>query len=747
MFKNPLKYQNGGATEERNVVINAISEIAQIPVEEVNVKLEQISQDQEAIQMLSDALNAVKQGDRNGYRIIQQMFNPQSSDTGMLKHGGKILDFICKHAKGGAIDKCGCGKKVSMQDGGLMRATSYYNNHANSGIIRKLQNFLYGRGYNVGIDGVFGKQTYDAIRQYQRDNGLKDDGMWGEDTNQVHRVLGAGDTTFNGSRSGAHPGTHTYTESFRDQTRYATPEQEDAYLRNVTNRAYNDSNWFWGDTDDARAARDFLYRRNGGNEFIQDIYENYTSPELQQQIAYSKLPTSVQQTRYNQGISDAISDAGKTGAKVGAAIGGSMLAAEAIPYLVETSPKLISGLKGVTSRSANNIWKPAQARTGTFFHRIPNGSMVNNATGRFISDTGMNLGEFAGGTDYAATIANNLRAIMPYGFKNGGEIKKKETSNVIKAQPGVTLPKEGEKVDYRFYPFIHIPYTDSLLVSSPKRDYEMVSWNTGDDNFKYLAMPINRTGYFNYHDDNYLGLPDTYGLDVKEPIKPGFWKSWSQGRNVYPIDSETYRKVDSLITANRTPEMQKHIDEIRAKSKNKSGGKIAKAQFGMPSMPLNPNIIQTIYNKVDTLLTPAHKWEKEHGTKVVGGIGLPAYVTPQSTVIDASKLLSHRIPNQNAYRKETEALMKSIKENTVPELKMPEHSVLDYDIDRSFSNINNNINVPDFSKVKLTDSWWDRNGEGLLWALPAVGIPATLLGQEIVNKYKNKNKNPGGGSR
>ena len=36
MFKNPLKYQNGGAVQAREQVVSAISEIAQIPIEEVN---------------------------------------------------------------------------------------------------------------------------------------------------------------------------------------------------------------------------------------------------------------------------------------------------------------------------------------------------------------------------------------------------------------------------------------------------------------------------------------------------------------------------------------------------------------------------------------------------------------------------------------------------------------------------------------------------------------------------------------
>ena len=50
--------------------------------------------------------------------------------------------------------------------------------------------------------------------------------------------------------------------------------------------------------------------------------------------------------------------------------------------------------------------------------------MVNNATGQFVSDAGMNLGQFTSGTDYAATMANNLRMVTPYGFKKGGKIEK-----------------------------------------------------------------------------------------------------------------------------------------------------------------------------------------------------------------------------------------------------------------------------------------------------------------------------------
>ena len=423
MFKNPLKYQQGGkakqAEQEQLVqLFQAAAENAQVDAQELVQKASEIGDNEEAAAQFMQGLQLCAQGDPEGIKFIQNLFQQPA-----YKKGGKLLDFVCKHAKGGYVAGCGCGGNVKKeQDGGLVRAKAYYDRHANEGIIRKLQNFLYGRGYDVGeLDGKFGKNTYNAIRQYQRDNGLVDDGMWGEDTNLVHRVLGAGDTTFNGPRSGARSGKHTFTESYKGQTRYATPEQEDAYLRNITNKAYNDSNWFWGDTDDANAARDFLYRRNGGNEFIQDIYENYTSPELQQKIAYSKLPVNIQQRRYNQGISTAMDNAGQTGAKVGAAIGGTMLAAEAIPYLIDAVPEAINGLRGV--------WNPAQARTGTFFNRIPNGSVTSNLNGQFVSNAGMNMGQFTSGTDYAATIANNLKMLKPYGFKSGGKVEKHQQEN------------------------------------------------------------------------------------------------------------------------------------------------------------------------------------------------------------------------------------------------------------------------------------------------------------------------------
>ncbi|HHW02085.1 MAG TPA: peptidoglycan-binding protein [Thermoanaerobacterales bacterium] len=49
--------------------------------------------------------------------------------------------------------------------------------------VRELQSKLQSLGYNVGpIDGIFGPLTEKAVKQFQKDNGLKVDGIVGPQT-------------------------------------------------------------------------------------------------------------------------------------------------------------------------------------------------------------------------------------------------------------------------------------------------------------------------------------------------------------------------------------------------------------------------------------------------------------------------------------------------------------------------------------------------------------------------------------
>lgn len=425
MFKNPLKYQQGGQlNQEQQQMLAAFIDWLPKRVKEFE------GMQPEAIVQALDGMSKTPEGQRQVQAYVEQF---QSEMNGVASHklGGKIQDFICKHAKGGHVG-CGCTKKGAegividepeytwgqydrndflnsgenhigwtkvttpdgrigwarnyrrkflgipsrnldqilvtpdledgkyrsvgrglngffgngqidtvyrfrnpeddtknrrniinsslegvaperKQDGGLVRAKNYYSNHANAGIIRKLQNFLLARGYNLGdsgIDGKFGQTTYEAIRQYQRDNGLVDDGMWGEDTNNVHRVLGAGETTFNGPNSGAHMGTHTYTENFVNQP-YSKPGKitysqiNDAIAKGISN-----PEWFWGDSDDANAWRRLFQKNANGDPgaILRQIYES-TPEEIRQTIDINKLPNDLKSRVYNKDIAATTNEA------------------------------------------------------------------------------------------------------------------------------------------------------------------------------------------------------------------------------------------------------------------------------------------------------------------------------------------------------------------------------------------------------------------------------------------------------
>ena len=202
-----------------------------------------------------------------------------------------------RHQEGGLILK---------GDNGLSRAAGYYQRHANEGIIRKLQNFLVARGYYDGdLNGRFDRNMYEAVRQYQRDYGLKDDGMWGEDTNEVHRVLGAGETTFNGSRSGAHPGKHTFGPNFVNQPYQRASKVSYSDINNAIARAISDPEWFMGDTEDAKNWRILFMKKNpDGSRIFDQIYDS--DPEFFGQSRFNKkLPTDLAKEGYAREINTA----------------------------------------------------------------------------------------------------------------------------------------------------------------------------------------------------------------------------------------------------------------------------------------------------------------------------------------------------------------------------------------------------------------------------------------------------------
>ena len=121
MFNNPIKkYQTGGkATPQQEQQIAQLFEAASkntgIDVETLMNAANQMP-DENSMKQYVQAISMAAQGDQSAISSIKKMFSQKPT---MQKLGGKIRDFICKHAKGGQIADCDCDKKVAKGEDGL----------------------------------------------------------------------------------------------------------------------------------------------------------------------------------------------------------------------------------------------------------------------------------------------------------------------------------------------------------------------------------------------------------------------------------------------------------------------------------------------------------------------------------------------------------------------------------------------------------------------------------------------------
>jgi len=118
MFNNPLKkYQQGGqVSQEQQQMLAAFVEWLPKRVKEFQgMKPEQIV---EALNGMTKSPEGQKQVQAYMQQFQQEL---QGQQAGMFKEGGKLQDFICKHAKGGHVAGCGCkeeGGTVEKHAGG-----------------------------------------------------------------------------------------------------------------------------------------------------------------------------------------------------------------------------------------------------------------------------------------------------------------------------------------------------------------------------------------------------------------------------------------------------------------------------------------------------------------------------------------------------------------------------------------------------------------------------------------------------
>lgn len=128
MFKNPLKYQQGGQlNEQQQQMLAAFIDWLPKRVKEFQ------GMKPEAIVQALDGMSKTPEGQKQVQQLMEQ-FQQESQSGQSFKRGGKIQDFICKHARGGQVAGCGCEKSVKKaQDGTSMpqyqvtRDTTYMN--------------------------------------------------------------------------------------------------------------------------------------------------------------------------------------------------------------------------------------------------------------------------------------------------------------------------------------------------------------------------------------------------------------------------------------------------------------------------------------------------------------------------------------------------------------------------------------------------------------------------------------------
>ena len=85
-----------------------------------------------------------------------------------------------------------------MYNGGeVMDMANYLQVGSSGSKVKELQELLNQNGYNLSVDGVYGSATQNAVRKYQKANGLGVDGIVGDET--WGKLTGGGNTAVDGS--------------------------------------------------------------------------------------------------------------------------------------------------------------------------------------------------------------------------------------------------------------------------------------------------------------------------------------------------------------------------------------------------------------------------------------------------------------------------------------------------------------------------------------------------------------------
>lgn len=130
------------------------------------------------------------------------------------------------------------------------------------------------------------------------------------------------------------------------------------WINSIHEKALAYPEWFWGDSEDAKEARAWFYKE-GNKQFmpiVDEIWE-YTPKELKEKVDYKKLPTHIQQQKFNKGITDTTDKAAKVIAgTAGTLVGTAALAAPITETIIAAPVKFIGGLIGGVTGSEISNW-------------------------------------------------------------------------------------------------------------------------------------------------------------------------------------------------------------------------------------------------------------------------------------------------------------------------------------------------------------------------------------------------------
>lgn len=206
-----------------------------------------------------------------------------------------------------------------------------------------------------------------------------------------------------------------------------------------------------------------------------------------------------------------------------------------------------------------------------------------------------------------------------------------------------------------------------------------------------------------------------------------------------PSAKEAFWAIPSNKDGGKVEKTQREQRPVYAKC----GKKIKKGQFGIAGMPINPKVVKAVYDKVDNFLTPANKWEKEYGTPVIGGLGLPAYVSPVAQEIELAKIIGNRIPTQMSAEKNAAYSIKAASEKQkaidaatkAGKIYIEPKTPADWDIDLPM--FDSKFDIPDLNNI-IKFSWPKFIGRNVL--LPASGVVGSAAAGSYIATKKDKNK-------